>query len=123
MSPRTKNSVEGSVRVDNITEQLAKLLKPLDTELFVETSELLEEQRGELARLKAQVRWLEGKPYRPSADKAPKGQLALALLAMMKSEQKTLDAAPEAEADSADRTKETQGKAKTTRTRLSSKDY
>ena len=82
MSPRTKNSVSGSGRVDKITERLAE---QLDTELFTETSELLEDQRGELARLKAQVRWLEGKPYRSSAEKVPEGQLALGLIDMMKS--------------------------------------
>ncbi len=72
MSPHTKISDSG--RVDDITERLAE---QLDTELFTETSELLEDQRGELVRLKAQVRWLEGKPYRSSAEKVPEGQLVL----------------------------------------------
>jgi len=81
VSSRTKNSVTGSGRVDKLTERLAQ---QLDTELFTETSELLEEQRGEVVRLKAQVRWLEGKPYRPSAEKVPEGQLAFELLGMIK---------------------------------------
>ena len=81
MAPRKTNTNPDIAKVNDIKERIEK---QLDAELFVETAGLLEEQRGEVARLKAQVRWLEGKPYRPSAEKVPEGQLALELLGMAK---------------------------------------
>lgn len=63
--------------VDALKEKLSKELK---AELYEETSEHLESLRGEVARLKQQVRWLEGKPYRPKAENVPEGQLAFDLL-------------------------------------------
>ena len=93
MSSRKRKSDSDVAKVDDIKERIEKQLDP---ELFVETSTLLEEQRGEVARLKAQVRWLEGKPYRSSSEKVAEGQLALELLGMMKKgEEKPNTAAPE----------------------------
>ncbi|MCP4448107.1 MAG: hypothetical protein GY811_22640, partial [Myxococcales bacterium] len=48
------------------------------------TSELLELLRGEVARLNAQVRWLEGKPYRSKPETVAEGQLAFELIASIK---------------------------------------
>ena len=77
--------------VDATLSELAALKISLEAdsqeaavELIGEASELLELQRGEVARLKAQVRWLEGKPYRSKPEKVPAGQLAFDLIAMMK---------------------------------------
>jgi transposase len=64
--------------------RLAEGSQRSDVELIDETSELLELQRGEVARLKAQVRWLEGKPYRSKPEKVAPGQLAFGLIEMMK---------------------------------------
>jgi len=88
VSPRKTNTTSDEIKVDEIKQRIEK---QLDAELFVETSNLLEEQRGEVARLKAQVRWLEGKPYRSSAEKVPEGQLAFEILGMMKNGQEDSD--------------------------------
>ena len=39
--------------------------------------------REEVERLSEQVRWLAGKPYRPSREKVPPGQLAFELIEML----------------------------------------
>lgn len=73
--------------LDATLTELSKLKSRLvdsDVTVLDEATELIEDQRGEVARLKAQVRWLEGKPYRPSAEKVPEGQLALGLIDMMR---------------------------------------
>jgi len=80
--------------VETTLDELANLRKrtvcdaldvlEVPVELFDETNEHLETLRGEVARLKAQVRWLEGKPYRGKLEKVAPGQLAFDLLSMMK---------------------------------------
>ena len=42
--------------------------------------------REEVERLSEQVRWLAGKPYRPSREKVPPGQLAFELIQMLSGE-------------------------------------
>lgn len=64
--------------------RLAEGSQEADVELIDETSEHLEFLRSENARLKAQVRWLEGKPYRSKPEKVAPGQLAFGLIEMMK---------------------------------------
>ena len=114
--------------VDATLSELAALKISLEAdsqeaavELIGEASELLELQRGEVARLKAQVRWLEGKPYRSKPEKVPAGQLAFDLIAMMKKGSKDGEK-PAADDDSSDETPETpdaddKPKAKTKRKR------
>ncbi|MCP4446653.1 MAG: hypothetical protein GY811_15105 [Myxococcales bacterium] len=46
----------------SLKNKLAKRSDDADAQLIDHTSELLELLRGEVARLNAQVRWLEGKP-------------------------------------------------------------
>lgn len=63
--------------VDTLKE---KLSSELNSDLYEETSDCLEILRGEVVRLKQQVRWLEGTPYRSKAETVAEGQLAFDLL-------------------------------------------
>lgn len=52
-------------------------------EVADDAAALLVELREEVERLSQQVRWLAGKPFRPSRENVPPGQLALELLDML----------------------------------------
>jgi transposase len=60
-----------------------RVLSESDRQVADDAVELLTALREEVERLSEQVRWLAGKPYRPSRDKVAPGQLALELIEML----------------------------------------
>lgn len=58
-------------------------LSDSDREVVDGAAEMLVALHEEVERLSEQVRWLAGKPYRPSRDKVPPGQLAFELIEML----------------------------------------
>ena len=73
-------------KTDDVIASLSRIKELLASdrqEVVDKATELLASLHEEVKRLTEQVRWLSRKPYRPSREKIPSGQLAFELLQML----------------------------------------
>jgi transposase len=73
---RTKELIAALSRIQELSD-------PERQSVAENAAEMLTALREEVERLSAQVRWLAGKPYRPSKENAPPGQLAFELIQLL----------------------------------------
>ncbi len=97
MASKTKTRAKADKLIAALTQ--IRDLSESDRQVADGAAEMLIALREEVERLSEQVRWLAGKPYRPSRDKALPGQLALDLIEMLT---KLRDADDDGDDDNAD---------------------
>ena len=81
----SSDSARDRANVEELVAALSRIsvLNDTDRSVASEAATTIESLHAEVERLAAQVRWLSGKPFRPSREKVPPGQLALDLLEML----------------------------------------
>ena len=81
----TKKLIAALTRIKDLSEDDRQ-------EVASDAADMLVALREEVERLSEQVRWLSGKPYRPSREKVPPGQMAFDLIQMLTGDSEDNDA-------------------------------
>lgn len=82
MASRTKTRAKADELIAALT-RIRDLSESDRQQVADDAAEMLAALREQVDQLSEQVRWLAGKPYRPSRDKVPPGQLAFDLIEML----------------------------------------